>query len=47
MDIIGYHIDSLLDETTVDEKSVEKLFEMLDEKGIFVDYPQPSLLDSE
>ena len=37
MDIIGYHIDSLLNETTVDEKSVESLFEMLDEKGIFVE----------
>ena len=37
VDIIGYHIDSLLNETTVDEKSVEKLFEMLDEKEIFVE----------
>ena len=37
VDIIGYHIDSLLNETTVDEKSVESLFEMLDEKGIFVE----------
>ena len=37
VDIVGYHIDSLLNETTVDEKSVEKLFEMLDEKGIFIE----------
>lgn len=37
VDIIGYHIDSLLNETTVDEKSVEKLFEMLDEKEIFIE----------
>ena len=37
VDIIGYHIDSLVNETTVDEKSVAGLFEMLDEKGIFVE----------
>lgn len=37
VDIIGYHIDSLINETTVDEKSVESLFEMLDEKEIFVE----------
>jgi len=37
VDFIGYHIDSLLNETTVDEKSVEELFENLDEKGIFVE----------
>ena len=35
--IIGYHIDSLLDERTVDEESVEKMFASLDEKGIAVD----------
>lgn len=35
--IIGYHIDSLINETTVDEKSVEEMFELLDKEGIFVD----------
>lgn len=35
--IIGYTIDSLLDERTVDEASVDALFAFLDEKGIFVD----------
>jgi len=35
--IFGYHIDSLLNERTVDEKAVENLFNDLDEKGIFVD----------
>ena len=35
--IIGYAIDSLLDERTVDEKSVENLFADLDAKGIFID----------
>lgn len=35
--IIGYHIDSLLDERTVDEESVEKMFAYLDEQGIVVD----------
>lgn len=34
--IIGFHIDSLLDERTVDEKSVEELFLTLDERGIFI-----------
>lgn len=37
VNIIGYHIDSLIDERTVDEKSVEKMFEELDSKGIFID----------
>lgn len=37
VDIIGYHIDSLLDDTTVDEESVDKLFADLDEKGVFVE----------
>ena len=36
-EIIGYHIDSLLDERTVDEASVRKLFADMDEKGIFID----------
>ena len=35
--IIGYHIDSLLDERTVDEESVEKMFADLDGQGITVD----------
>ena len=35
--IIGYAIDSLLDERTVDEDSVKSLFESLDEKEIFID----------
>lgn len=35
--IIGYAIDSLLDERTVDEKSVDELFAYLDEKGIFIE----------
>lgn len=35
--ITGYHIDSLIDERTVDEKSVEKMFEELDSKGVFID----------
>lgn len=37
INIIGYHIDSLIDERTVDEKSVEDMFSDLDEKGIFID----------
>ena len=37
VNIIGYAIDSLLDERTVDEASVDKLFLDLDEKGIFVE----------
>ncbi len=35
--ILGYAIDSLLNETTVDEKSVDDLFSDLDSKGIFID----------
>lgn len=35
--IMGYAIDSLLNERTVDEKSVDELFEMLDSKGIFIE----------
>ena len=35
--IYGYHIDSLIDERTVDEKSVCKMFNDLDEKGIFIE----------
>lgn len=37
VNIIGYHIDSLLDERTVDEASVIKMFDELDGKGIFVE----------
>ena len=37
VEIIGYHMDSLLDERTVDEGSVEKMFSDLDAKGIFVE----------
>ena len=37
INIIGYHIDSLIDERTVDEKSVEELFADLDSKGIFIE----------
>jgi len=37
VNIIGYHINSLINETTVDEQSVKKMFEMIDEKGIFVE----------
>lgn len=35
--IIGYHIDSLLDERTVDEESVEKMFADIDARGLFVE----------
>lgn len=35
--IIGYIIDSLLDERTVDEEAAADMFEYLDSKGIFVD----------
>lgn len=35
--IIGYHIDSLLDERTVDEETARKMFEDLDQKGIFIE----------
>ncbi len=37
IDFIGYPIDSLLDEKTVDEKGVEAMFELLDGKEIAVD----------
>ncbi|MBR2353591.1 MAG: SDR family oxidoreductase [Clostridia bacterium] len=35
--IIGYHMDSLLDERTVDEQAVTDLFNDLDAKGIFIE----------
>lgn len=34
---IGYAIDSLVNETTVDEKAVEEMFLDLDKKGVFVE----------
>ncbi len=37
VEIIGYHLDSLIDERTVDEKAVEEMFASLDENGITVD----------
>ncbi|MBE6568202.1 MAG: SDR family oxidoreductase [Ruminococcaceae bacterium] len=37
VEIIGFHMDSLLDERTVDEDSVVKMFDALDEKDIFVE----------
>ena len=37
VEILGYALDSLLDERTVDEESVAKLFESIDEKGFFVE----------
>lgn len=37
IEIIGYHIDSLINETTVDVASVEKMFNELDKKGIFIE----------
>ncbi|MBE6547015.1 MAG: SDR family oxidoreductase [Ruminococcaceae bacterium] len=37
VEIYGYHMDSLLDERTVDEASVEKMFADIDAKGLFVD----------
>ena len=36
-EIVGYHIDSLLDERTVDEKSVEEMFADIDSRGLFVE----------
>ena len=35
--IIGYHMDSLLDERTVDEEGVKAMFADLDARGIFVE----------
>lgn len=37
VDIMGYHIDSLIDEITVDEEAVIKMFDELDKKGIFIE----------
>lgn len=37
VEILGYAMDSLLDERTVDEEAVKELFADLDRKGVFVD----------
>ena len=37
VEIVGYHIDSLLDERTVDEKSIEAMFADIDRRGLFVE----------
>ena len=37
VEIVGYHIDSLLDERTVDEASVEAMFEDIDRRGLFAE----------
>ena len=37
VEIIGYVIDSLIDERTVDEESVEKMFLDIDSRGLFVE----------
>ncbi len=37
VEIIGFNIDSLIDERTVDEESVYKMFAEFDKKGIFID----------
>ena len=37
VDIIGYAVDSLVDERTVDEDGVDGLFAFLDEKGVFIE----------
>lgn len=37
VEILGYHIDSLIDERTVDEASVARMFSDLDERGIFIE----------
>ena len=37
VEILGYHIDSLLNETTVDEQSVTEMFADIDRRGWFVE----------
>lgn len=37
IDITGFHINSLLDERTVDEDAVKKMFDELDARGIFIE----------
>ena len=36
-EIVGYAIDSLLDEKTVDEAAAERMFEDIDKRGLFVE----------
>lgn len=36
--VLGYTLDSLLDERTVDEGALDDLFATLDEKGIFIEH---------
>jgi len=35
--ILGYHLESLLDERTVNEKAAEEMFANIDSKGLFVE----------
>ncbi len=37
VNITGYHINSLINETTVDQKAVHEMFDELDKKGIFIE----------
>ena len=37
VEITGYHIDSLIDERTVNEDAVKEIFEDLDSKGVFIE----------
>lgn len=37
IEFVGYHIDSLVDSTTVNEAAVKEMFGTLDKKGIFVE----------
>lgn len=37
VDIVGYKMESLTDERTIDEEAVKKLFDEFDEKGIFIE----------
>ena len=37
VEIIGYPIDSLINETTIDEDAVEKMFASLDSRNIFIE----------
>lgn len=37
VNILGYAINSLLDERTVDEQAIDALFNTLDEKGVFIE----------
>lgn len=37
VEIVGYYINSLIDERTVDEESVKKMFDELDSKDIFIE----------